>query len=270
MYKLTKYKKSLKITIIVLMAFLVIVPLSGIIFDVADRLLNYDYFKSQAGQPSQYGIDQLFGWMFVAFTNWYALYCTLYVIYFLSRLGFKNEKSEFEKYFFNIISLTTYSIVVALIFWPEIFKQLLVGEGFIFTNSWMKNIITINIHLIAPAIVFGLIGILSYYETIDFKTYLVKYSYYVLLLPLGWLIYSWSRLAIYVNVHGYSPDFGTIVWWDSYKILNPFINPSLAIGLVCLGVPLVYGIALALAPLSLLSKKVKTKHFKKYSLEESQ
>ncbi|ARU91973.1 hypothetical protein SCLARK_001456 [Spiroplasma clarkii] len=259
MYKLSSYKKSIKISLLVLMGLLIFFPISGIIFDATDRLMHYDYFKPTAAGPSLYTVDQLFAWMFVAFTNWYALYCVLYGIVFLGRLAFKNEKSEFEKYFFNIINLATYSVVVALVFWPDVFLQLVKGEGFIFTNSWMKNIVTVNIHLIAPAIVFVLLGFFAKYEKIDFKNYLIYKSYYVLILPMAWVIYGWIRLAIYVEVHGFAFDSGTLVWWNSYKVLNPYVNPGLAWSLLFVAIIVIYGIAIGVTQLCLLTKKLDSK-----------
>ncbi len=70
MYKLSKYSKNLKIIIITLMIFLIIAPISGVIIDLCDRMINYDYFKPSKNGHSENTIDQLIAWLFVAFTNW--------------------------------------------------------------------------------------------------------------------------------------------------------------------------------------------------------
>ncbi|WP_233485739.1 hypothetical protein [Spiroplasma sp. ChiS] len=194
MYKLSKYSKNLKIIIITLIAFLIIVPISGVIIDLCDRMLNYDYFKPNKNRHSENTIDQLIAWLFVAFTNWYALYCVIYAIVFLARIGYKNEPSEFKKFIFNCIFLATYSIVIVLVFWPDVIKQLFLGKGFIFTNSLLKNIITINIHFITPIIAFILFGIFSYYEQQDFKYFIKRINYFSLILPILYIVFSWTRL----------------------------------------------------------------------------
>ncbi|AXF96977.1 hypothetical protein [Spiroplasma phoeniceum] len=180
MYKLSKYSKKLKIIIITLMIFLIIVPISGVIIDLCDRMINYDYFKPSKNGHSEKTIDQLIAWLFFAFTNWYALYCVIYATVFLARLGYKNEPSEFKKF------------------------------------------------IITPIIAFILFGIFSYYEQHDFKYFIKRINYFSLILPILYIIFSWTRLVIYVECHDYAPTDGRIMWWNSYKILNPYLHPVLA------------------------------------------
>lgn len=257
MYKLSKYSKNFKISIIVLMSLLIIFPISGIILDLCDRMINYSIFKPGPTGHSQYSIDQLIAWLFVAFTNWYAMYCAIYGVVFLARLGYKNEKSEFKKFIFNCTFLAMYSVVIVLVFWPDVLQQLFVGKGFIFTNSLLKNFITVNIHFITPVIAFALFGIFSYYEEQDFKYFIKRISYFVLLLPVLYIAYSWIRLVIYVEHHGYSPTDRNIVWWNSYKILNPYINPVWAPVIAFSAGIAIYGLSILLAYLATLSLKVK-------------
>jgi len=72
MYKLSKYSKNLKIIIITLMIFLIFVPISGVIIDLCDRMINYDYFKPSKNGHSENTIDQLIAWLFCCF---YKLVC---------------------------------------------------------------------------------------------------------------------------------------------------------------------------------------------------
>lgn len=258
MYKLSKYTKNFKISIIVLMSFLIVIPLSGIILDICDRMINYRIFNPSNNGHSVNTIDQLIAWLFVAFTNWYAMYCALYGVIFLARLGYKNQISEFKKIIFNCVFLALYSIVIVLVFWPDVLKQLFVGEGFIFTNSLLKNFITINIHFITPVLAFVLFGIFSYYEEQNFKYFIKRISYFSLLVPILYITYSWIRLVIYVEHHGYNPRERNIVWWNSYQILNPYINPVLAPVLVFVSAIIIYGLAILLAYLATLSLKIKS------------
>ncbi len=57
MYKLSKYSKNLKIIIITLMIFLIIVPISGVIIDLCDRMINYNYFKPSKNGHNENTID---------------------------------------------------------------------------------------------------------------------------------------------------------------------------------------------------------------------
>ncbi|AGM25684.1 hypothetical protein SSYRP_v1c00880 [Spiroplasma syrphidicola EA-1] len=260
MYKLSKYSKPLKITIIVLMSLLIAIPLSGIIVDLCDRMLHYNYFKPGAnGEPSKFTIDQLIAWLFVAFTNWYALFSILYGTVFLSRLGYKNERSEFKKFFFNNIFLLLYSIVIILVFWPDVIKQIFVGTGFIYTNSAMKNVITVNIHFLTPAIALALYFIFLKYEEHDFMYFLKRISYFGLIVPVCYVLFAYIRLFIYVGYHGFDPNNQTIVWWNAYNMLNPYKNPVTAPIILFFAAVGIYGITVLISYTSVLMLKVMNK-----------
>jgi len=168
-------------------------------------------------------------------------------IIFLSKLKNSKQKSEFYTYFYNPIFLGIYSIITMLLFWPYIFIQLVTGTGWIFDNSRVANIVTTSIHFIVPVASFLLIAIFKKHEELQFKYFFKKYSYYILILPAAWLLFSYTRMAIYIYVHGFDRYDIFIVWFESYQMLNLFTSPWLTILLLIFGAIVFIGLGCALA-----------------------
>jgi len=251
MYKLRKYKKANKISLLILMTFIIIIPIGSIIFKTLEHLSLYSYYfrPSNTGEQSIYTIDQLMARWFNAFSNWWGLYCILYGIRFLTKLNSDTKKTTLHNWFLNPIFLTAYSVVIFLIFLPLIFIQLINGQGFLLENTWRQNVESGILHILLPILTFIFIRILIEYEELNFKFFVKKICWFVLILPISWLIFSYSRMAIYIYVHGFEKTETLLIWFEGYEILNLFINPILTLGLIFVGIILFLVLSIIIAKL---------------------
>lgn len=257
MYKLIRYKKNEKIILFCFIAFIIIMPIINIIFNTIFWIQNYPEFRpSITGEQSIYTIDQLMARWFIVFTNWWGVYSSVFGILFLIKLKASNQKSVFDNWFFNPIFWYTYSIIVFFGFWIELIISLIIGSGHILENQWPQTLVTIIYHLV-PLFVFVVVYLFAKYENLTFNSYLKKKSYCIWILPAMWAVFAWSRMAIYIYVHGFDKNEVFIMWFTGYNVLNPFVNPALAIGLLVLGLVVFWGIGTGLAWLITYLKRKK-------------
>lgn len=238
MYKLRKYKKANKILLLILVTFIIIIPIGSILFKTLEHLSIYSYYfrPSNTGEQSIYTIDQLMARWFNAFSNWWGVYCVIYGIRFLTQLNSDTKKTTLHNWFLNPIFLAVHSAVIVLIFLPLIVIQLINGQGFLLENNWRQNVETAILHIILPIITFYFVRILIEQEELNFNFFAKKICWFVLILPISWLIFSYSRMAIYIYVHGFDKTETLLMWFEGYEVLNIFINPILASGLIFVGI----------------------------------